>query len=223
MTAGEYEAPDASGAVGRFLDTNEIFSIGHSTHESGDFITLLKQARVHLLVDIRRHPGSRRVPWTGSGRLEELLTDSSIGYLHLPDLGGRRRPVTASVNGGWRNAQFQGYADHMATPEFAAGLDQLEPKARYQPVAMMCAEAQWWRCHRRLVSDALVVGGWRVLHIDSRGAQHEHALTDFAVVDHDGLTYPSEDRGKNSRRTDADLVMKRTRHTPGRNALGAEA
>ena len=222
MTVGEYEAPEPSGAVGRFLDTNEIFSIGHSTHKSGDFISLLERARVHLLVDIGRHPGSRQVPWTSSDRLEQLLADNSIDYLHLPELGGRRRPVTASANNGWHNAQFQGYADHLATPEFAAGLNQQEPRARYQPVAVMCAEAQWWRCHRRLLSDALVVRGWRVLHLNSRGTHDEHTLTDFAVVEGTELSYPAADQGKNSRRTDAYQGMKHSRHSLGRNALGAE-
>ncbi|MEJ7786828.1 MAG: DUF488 domain-containing protein [Solirubrobacteraceae bacterium] len=221
-----YEPPEASGAVGRLLDRNEIFTIGHSTHESEGFIALLKRARIGILVDVRRHPGSRRVPWTRADRLEQFMSESSIGYLHLPELGGRRRPTKESMNTGWRNAQFQGYADHMRSPEFHAALDQLESRAGYLPAAIMCAEAQWWRCHRRLISDTLVARGWRVLHIDSRGAQQEHALTDFAVVEGDELRYPApadEEPGKKLRRTDANQEMHAIRESSSRSALGVEA
>lgn len=221
-----HEPPEASGALGRILDQREIFTIGHSTHESEDFIALLKRARIEILVDVRRHPGSRRVPWTRADRLEQLLPASSIGYLHLPELGGRRRPTKASMNTGWRNAQFQGYADHMRLPEFDAALDQLLAKARYLPTAIMCAEAQWWRCHRRLISDVLVIRGWRVLHIDSRGTQHEHTLTDFAVVEGDELRYPApadDEPGKKLRRTDANQEMHAMRESSGRSVPSAEA
>jgi len=214
MMSAEYEPPDASGAIGRFLDKSQIFSIGHSNHESEDFVGLLQRAQIGLLVDVRRHPGSRHVPWTSSEALETLLLENSIDYTHLPDLGGRRRASKSkpSANGGWRNAQFRGYADHMSSPEFAAALTQLETKARYRPTAMMCAEAQWWRCHRRMISDALVVRGWRVVHLGSRGEQVDHVLADFAVVEGDDLTYPSP--GKNSVRADADNGMNQSSFRP---------
>jgi len=211
MNPDEYEPPEASGAVGRLLDKSQIFSVGHSTHESDEFAALLKQAQVRLLIDVRRHPGSRRVPWTNSNELERRLNDSSIEYAHLPDLGGRRRASKASKNTGWRNAQFRGYADHMSSAEFAAALVQLEAKARYRPAAMMCAEAQWWRCHRRMVSDALLIRGWRVVHIGFRGEQADHVLTEFAVVEGDEVAYPSP--GKNSVRNDADQGMAQFLHS----------
>jgi uncharacterized protein (DUF488 family) len=143
-----------------------------------------------VLADVRRFPGSRRVPHFNAGELERVLADAGIEYVHLPELGGRRRPVPGSPNGGWRSEQFQGYADHMASDEFAAGLERLLRLASGRPLAVMCAEAQWWRCHRRLLSDALVVRGVEVLHIDSRGGSRRHELTDLAVVQSGRLTYP---------------------------------
>jgi uncharacterized protein (DUF488 family) len=98
--------------------------------------------------------------------------------------------LEGSSNGGWRNAQFQGYADHLRTAEFGEGLARLEAEARRRRTAMMCAEAQWWRCHRRLLSDVLLVRGWRVLHVDSGGEGHEHALTEFAAVEGGQVAYP---------------------------------
>jgi uncharacterized protein (DUF488 family) len=110
----------------------------------------------------------------------------------MRELGGRRQPRPDSDNDGWENAQFRGYADYMETEEFAAALSRLESLARERPSAIMCAEAQWWRCHRRLVSDALLVRGWRVRHIGSDGRAEDHALTPFAVVDDGRLSYPAE-------------------------------
>lgn len=143
-----------------------------------------------MLVDVRRFPGSRHVPWTKSEQLATLLADAGVGYLHLESLGGRRRPVADSPNDGWRVRQFQGYADHMSSDEFSAGLEKLEGEARSRRVAIMCAEAQWWRCHRRLLSDALVARGIEVMHIDGRGKTEPHPLTDFAVVQDGRVTYP---------------------------------
>jgi uncharacterized protein (DUF488 family) len=173
-----------------------ILTIGHSTHEAEDFLGLLERFDVETLADVRRHPGSRRVPWTGSDPLGRLLATSGIEYVHLESLGGRRRPLEASPNGGWRNAQFRGYADHMGTPEFAAGLTRLEAIAKERRAAVMCAEAQWWRCHRRLLSDILLVRGWCVLHLDSRGGSSEHELTEFAEVDRARVFYPAPDSGQ---------------------------
>ena len=167
-----------------------VLTVGHSNHEADRFIDLLHGQNVEALVDVRRFPGSRRVPWTRSEELDARLAASGIRYLHLEGLGGRRRPVEGSGNRGWRVRQFQGYADHMRSDEFREGLAKLEDQARIQQVAMMCAEAQWWRCHRRLIADALLLGGWRVLHLDAHGALHEHALTEFARVDRASLTYP---------------------------------
>lgn len=139
---------------------------------------------------MRRHPGSRRVPWTRAAELERVLGSAGIGYLHLPELGGRRRPSPDSPNGGWRVAGFRGYADHMGSEELEAGLRRLLERARERRTAMMCAEAQWWRCHRQLISDALLARGWTVLHVGPRGEATEHELTGFAVVEGERVRYP---------------------------------
>jgi uncharacterized protein (DUF488 family) len=118
------------------------------------------------------------------------LDRAGIGYRHLPELGGRRKAVPGSPNGGWEVGQFQGYADHMASPEFRAGLDRLVELAGQRRTAVMCAEAQWWRCHRRLLCDALVVRGLQVHHLGSRGELTPHELTPFAVVTGERITYP---------------------------------
>lgn len=153
---------------------------------------LLGAHGVTLLVDVRQYPRSRRVPHFNSDALESSLPERGIEYLHMRELGGRRKARPDSPNDGWENEQFRGYADHMATPEFEAALERLESLARARPAAVMCAEATWFRCHRRLVSDALLVRGWHVLHIGSDGRLTEHELTPFAVVADGRLTYPAE-------------------------------
>jgi uncharacterized protein (DUF488 family) len=168
----------------------EILTVGHSTHTSEAFVDLLRGARIELLVDVRRYPGSRRMPWFGAAQLSASLADGGIGYEHAEELGGRRAPVPDSPNGAWRVAQFRGYADHMATPEFREELARLEAAARERRSAVMCAEADWRRCHRRLLSDALVARGWNVLHLGPGGKLEPHALTAWAVVDGDRVTYP---------------------------------
>jgi uncharacterized protein (DUF488 family) len=171
---------------------DDIFTVGHSVHELDEFVGLLRQHSIGLLVDVRQYPRSRRVPHFNSEALETSLPAAGIDYLHMRELGGRRQPRPDSVNDGWENDQFRGYADHMETEEFAAALSRLESLAREKPTAIMCAEAQWWRCHRRLVSDALLVRGWRVRHIGSDGRVEGHSLTPFAVVDRGRLSYPAE-------------------------------
>jgi uncharacterized protein (DUF488 family) len=164
-----------------------VLTIGHSTHDPDAFVGLLDRHGTRTLVDVRRHPGSRRVPWTNAPELERRLP---IPYVHLEGLGGRRRPSPESPNGFWRNDAFRGYADHMASEEFAADFERLCALAREARVAVMCAEAPWWRCHRRLLADALVVRGFEVLHIDPRGGAEPHALTEQAVVEGARITYP---------------------------------
>jgi uncharacterized protein (DUF488 family) len=165
-----------------------IFTIGHSTHEQDAFLRLLRGARIELLVDVRRYPSSRRYPWFSGRELEGSLAGAEIKYRHREALGGRRNPSRDSPNGGWRVGQFRGYADHMATPEFRQAFDEL--MAEHRRTAVMCAEAQWWRCHRRLLSDALVARGVEVVHLDARGRAEPHSLTDFAVVEEGRVTYP---------------------------------
>jgi uncharacterized protein (DUF488 family) len=164
-----------------------VWTIGHSTHEPDEFAQLLRAHGVEVLVDVRRYPGSRRVPWTALDRIEREL---GMPYAHLPALGGRRKPNPDSRNGFWVNDSFRGYADHMSSDEFAAGLKDLLSTASERHVAVMCAEAPWWRCHRRLLSDALVVRGLDVLHIDARGAIEPHRLTASAVVTETEIVYP---------------------------------
>src|SRR5690242_2065160 len=170
---------------------DDIFTVGHSTHELEEFVELLRAHEVGLLVDVRAYPRSRRVPQFNSEALSESLPPFGIDYLHMRELGGRRRPRPDSVNDAWENEQFRGYADHMETTEFGEALSRLESLARERPTAVMCAEATWFRCHRRLISDALLVRGWRVLHIGSDGRLTEHELTPFAVVSDGGLSYPA--------------------------------
>jgi len=142
-------------------------------------------------VDVRTVPRSRRNPQFASDALEHSLGESGIGYVHEQGLGGFRKPRPDSPNEGWEHPAFRGYADYMASPEFAEALERLERAAAERPTATMCAEAQWWRCHRRLIADALTVRGWRVLHLGLKPEPVEHELTPFAVVAPDGtLTYP---------------------------------
>jgi uncharacterized protein (DUF488 family) len=144
-----------------------------------------------VLVDVRTVPRSRRNPQFAADALAQSLPDHQIEYRHEPGLGGFRRPRPDSPNAGWQQPAFQGYADYMATPEFADALERLQSIARDRTTSVMCAEAQWWRCHRRLIADALVVRGWRVLHLGLGREPVEHELTSFAVVGADRtITYP---------------------------------
>jgi uncharacterized protein (DUF488 family) len=153
-------------------------------------VALLRGAGVEALVDVRRYPGSRRMPWFSDAALRDTLAAAGIEYVHVPELGGRRSPAPGSPNGGWRVGQFQGYADHMASEEFATGLGRLLAVAEERRTAVMCAEAQWRRCHRRLLSDVLLARGHDVTHLGSRGETEPHELTEFGVVDGERVTYP---------------------------------
>jgi uncharacterized protein (DUF488 family) len=172
------------------VTARRIFSVGHSTHELAAFVSLLAAHRVEQVADVRAYPGSRRLPWFSREALARELPRNGLHYVHLPELGGRRRPAPGSPNSGWEVEGFRAYADHMASAEFAAGLERLEALAGQEATAMMCAEGLWWRCHRRLVSDALTVAGWEVLHIAPGGETSVHEMTPFAVVDAGRLTYP---------------------------------
>jgi uncharacterized protein (DUF488 family) len=167
----------------------EIFTIGHSTHSLEAFVNLLLRNEIELLVDVRRHPGSRHEPQFGEVALRGALAEQGIDYLHLPALGGRRRSRPDSPNIAWRNLSFRGYADHMETAEFRDGLEQLMALARSQRTAIMCAEAVWWRCHRALIADALTARGWQVWHIMGDGASKPHRLTGPAHVENGELAY----------------------------------
>lgn len=167
-----------------------VYTVGHSTHTLERFACLLRGAGVERVVDVRRAPQSRRMPHFGKAELERSLPDRGIDYVHAPELGGFRRAASDSPNGGWRVAAFRGYADYMRTPTFATALARLIAWASERPTAAMCAEALWYRCHRRLIADALTIRGFEVRHIASDGSQTSHELPPFAVVDAAALTYP---------------------------------
>lgn len=134
----------------------ELLTVGHSTHPLDGFLGLLGGAQVELVADVRRFPGSRRHPQYGEEALASSLADVGLGYEHLPQLGGRRPVKPDSPNDGWRVAAFRGYADHLRTPEFAAGRARLAALAAERRTSIMCAEALPWRCHRRLIADVFV-------------------------------------------------------------------
>jgi uncharacterized protein (DUF488 family) len=164
--------------------------VGHSTRSSDEFVSILESAGIGLLVDVRSLPRSRRYPQFAGGALAYTLSDHGIAYWHERGLGGFRQPRPRSRNDGLRHPSFRGYADHMASEEFLEALDRLETMALEQPTCVMCAEAQWWRCHRRLISDAMTVRGCEVVHL-GLGDPAEHELTPIAVLGGDGLlTYP---------------------------------
>ena len=169
----------------------EVLTIGHSTHSLERFVELLSEHDVAAVADVRLAPGSRRMPHFGARPLAAGLEAAGIGYEHLRELGGRRTPRPDTPNTGWEVEAFRGYADHMESDEFAAGYARLEALAEDRRTAVMCAEALWWRCHRRLVSDAVAARGGRVLHIGPDGRLAEHVLPEFAVVEDGRVIYPS--------------------------------
>jgi uncharacterized protein (DUF488 family) len=171
------------------ITQHPVYTVGHSTHSIDMFLELLRMHAIELVVDVRRFPGSRRLPHFNSGLLEENLQAQGISYRHMEGLGGRRDAVGGTSNAGWRNAAFRGYADHMKTTEFAENLKALMEEARKRPTAVMCAEGLWWKCHRRLIADALATDGRTVVHILPDGATQEHELTEFARVDQGVLFY----------------------------------
>lgn len=169
-----------------------LWSIGHSTHALDAFVALLEGHRIQRVADIRTVPKSRRHPQFHTDSLATALPARGIAYAHLPALGGWRQASRGSPNRGWRNKSFRGYADYALTPQFAAGLEQLRALAAQGSTAMMCSEALWWRCHRRLVSDRLTVDGDEVLHIGSDGRAVAHRITPFAAVSEGRLVYPEQ-------------------------------
>lgn len=167
-----------------------VLAIGHSTRPIGDFLDLLASVGVATLADVRTIPRSRANPQFEQAALARALDRAGIAYAHLPQLGGLRHARRDSPNGAWRNASFRGYADHMQTPEFEEGLCHLRALARAGPVAMMCAEAVPWRCHRALVADALFARGVVVEHVAGKGKTRPHRLTPFARIRGRTVTYP---------------------------------
>ena len=166
-----------------------IWTIGHSTRTFPELLDVLRVHEIEALVDVRRFPGSRRLPQFNEGNLASSLDAAGIAYLWLPSLGGRRRPAPDSVNTGWRHDAFRGYADHIATEEFAGGLVELLTIAGGLRTAIMCAEMLWWQCHRRLIADVLLSLGHQVLHIRDEKPPEAHRLIDPARLVQGALSY----------------------------------
>ena len=168
-----------------------IYTIGHSVRPLDELVGLLRAHGITGLADVRTVPRSRRHPHFSRTALEQSLPQAGIAYRHVAGLGGLRKPRPDSSNQGWRQEAFRGYADHMQTLEFLSGVDDLLAFAAGHTVAVMCAEAKWWECHRRLLADALVARGVAVRHIMARHAAPPHELTAFARVDRGQVTYPA--------------------------------
>ena len=168
-----------------------IFTVGHSTRGADEFIALLQAHAIEQLVDVRTIPRSRHNPQFAGDALSRSLIAAGMAYLHLKALGGLRHARRDSINTGWRNASFRGYADYMQTPEFEQALEQLVSLARERRTAIMCAEAVPWRCHRSLIADALLIRGVSVEEIASTTTTRPHALTSFAQVEGIRITYPA--------------------------------
>jgi len=171
----------------------KIYTIGHSTRELEEFVEILKAYGIELLADVRSVPRSRHTPQFNEDVLAEKLPAAGIGYTHLARLGGLRHTHKDSVNLGWHNLSFRGYADYMQTEGFEAGLGELLKLAEDKTVAIMCAEAVPWRCHRSLIGDALLVRGVKVVDIFDENKIQDEVLTDFAQVAGTAVTYPSAD------------------------------
>jgi uncharacterized protein (DUF488 family) len=168
-----------------------LFTIGHSTHTIKEFLLILKTYGISLLVDVRHYPGSRYCPQFGQKELIHSLNKAGIEYKHLVGLGGRRKMIKGSlVNAGWRSPQFRGYADYMQTKEFKDNLSELMLIAKEKNTAIMCAEVLPWRCHRSLISDALLKNGFIVWDIISESNINPHSFTSFAKIYRNKVTYP---------------------------------
>jgi len=168
----------------------KIFTIGHSTHSLAELTALLRREQLTHVVDVRKLPRSRRLPQFDKDALERSLPARGVRYTHMGELGGFRRPRPDSPNTGWRSGGFRAYADYMLSEEFGAALERLEALACLRLTAIMCAEGLWWRCHRRLIADALSVRGWRVSHVLPAGGRAEHSLPEWALADGGRITYP---------------------------------
>jgi uncharacterized protein (DUF488 family) len=167
-----------------------IHSIGHSIHPAETFLALLQAHGIEQLADVRSFPGSRRHPQYNAEALEGFLAAHFIKYRHFPALGGMRKPRPDSENTAWQNPGFRGYADYMEMPAFGQALDELIAFSAAAPTTVMCAEAVWWRCHRRLLADALLVRHVTVQHILTSAPAKPHELSEFAKIGGGKLSYP---------------------------------
>ncbi len=167
----------------------EVYAIGHSTRTIEDFVSLLQAHAIEKVIDIRTIPMSRHCPQFNQGVLKKTLKKWGIGYQHMKGLGGLRHASKDSINSGWHNASFRGFADYMQTPAFQKALEKLEKMAGKKRCALMCAEAMPWRCHRSLVLDALSLRKWKAFHIQSRKTAKRHRRTAFLKVKKGMLVY----------------------------------
>ena len=174
------------------MSEQAVYTVGHSTRSSAELLDVLQAWGIEVLADVRRMPGSRRLPQFDSAMLERTLAARGIDYRWIAQLGGRRRPAPDSINTGWRHPAFRAYADHIASEEFADGLFELLMLARGRRTAIMCAEVLWWRCHRRLIADVLVALGLDVVHIQSADTSEAHKLAPPARLVHGELVYAAE-------------------------------
>jgi uncharacterized protein (DUF488 family) len=169
-----------------------VLTIGHSNRSIDEFLTILLAHKVTLVVDVRKMPGPAKNPQFNQELLSDSLNQKGIEYVHIPGLGGLRRPMRDSPNTGWRNRSFQAFADYMSTADFQQNLDDLISRAASQRTAIMCAEAVPWRCHRSLIADALLVRNISVEDVYTARRAQPHQLTIFAKVDGTRITYPPE-------------------------------
>ena len=191
---GEVHKPKPA-RVPRQPKTSTVLTVGHSTRALDELVALLKAHGVKRLVDVRTLPRSRHNPQFNRERIAAELRRSGITYLHMKALGGLRHPRSDSINTAWRNAGFRGFADHMQTQDFAAGLDKLMKMAKTKRTAIMCAEAVPWRCHRSLIADALLAHGYQAEEIESLKRTRSHKLTPWARLEGTKITYPPADEG----------------------------
>ncbi len=177
-------------AVGAQAVPETVWTIGHSTRTLDEFLALLEGCRIEAVADVRRFPGSRRCPWFAREALDAALAARGIRYEWIPALGGRRKARPDSINTGWRNASFRGYADYLDSADFAQGLQALLELA-HRRTALMCAEAVWWRCHRAIIADVLSLRGIDVVHIVDATHHVMHPFTSPARIVQGSLTYPA--------------------------------
>ncbi|MGA8593455.1 MAG: DUF488 domain-containing protein [Bryobacteraceae bacterium] len=176
-----------------FQDSVVIYTLGHSTRPADEFVRILRTYGIELVADIRTIPRSRRNPQYDQNALKQLLAKEGVEYFHFAGLGGLRHTRKDSLNRGWKNASFRGYADYMQTPEFARAVEELIATASTKKTALLCAEAVPWRCHRSLVGDALLVHGVEVEDILSETHTQPHKLTPWARVQGLEITYPKRE------------------------------
>lgn len=169
--------------------TASLYTVGHSTRSIEEFIALLKAHEIEMVIDIRSIPKSRHNPQFNQDVLKKSLAKAKIRYRHIKELGGLRHPLKDSINTGWINASFRGFADYMQTPNFQKGLEKLEKLALKKRCTLLCAEAVPWRCHRSLVADALTIRKWKVFHIQSRKTAKRHRRTPFLRIRKGMLVY----------------------------------